>query len=210
MSIQDIIEKVVTVVPDTINAVGNTADKMADALNKVIDDVDRVLESPFKVGKNIIHSVDKMKERRIENIKKANINLTDEDIENMKQAEEEIKKKKGNKIYELSDGDLFVLEQMNAMKKSNGIENGGNLKGQIENAVDNIKEVEMKQNVFQNSNINQQFQRINSTLENHKGRIGVLEGTAAKHGQILANHEGRIGKLENIVDQHSKKIWKYC
>ena len=95
-------------------------------------------------------------------------------------------------------------------KKSNGIQNDGNIKGEIENAVDNIKEVEMKQNVFQNSNINQQFQRINSTLENHEGRIGVLEGTVAKHGEILANHEGRIGKLENTVDQHSKKIWKYC
>ena len=94
MSINDIIEKVVTVVPDTINAIGNTADKMGDAFNKVIDGVDHILEIPFKVGKNIIHSVDKMKERRIENIKKANINLTDEDIENMKQAEEEIKKKK--------------------------------------------------------------------------------------------------------------------
>ena len=98
------------------------------------------------------------------------------------------------------------MEQMNAFKKSNGIQNGGNLKGEIENAVDNIKEVEMKQNVFQNSNINQQFQRINSTLENHEGRIGVLEGTVAKHGQILANHEGRIGKLENTVDLHSKQL----
>ena len=93
MSIQDNL-KVEIVVPDTIKSIGNTADKMADAVNKVIDGVDHASELIFKVGKNIIHSVDKMKERRIENIKKANINLTDEDIENMKQAEEEIKKKK--------------------------------------------------------------------------------------------------------------------
>ena len=89
MSLKDRIK----IVPDTINAIGNASDKMADSFNKRIDGVEHILELPFKVDKNIIHSVDKMKERRIENIKKANINLRDEDIENMKEAEEDIKKK---------------------------------------------------------------------------------------------------------------------
>ena len=88
-----VIKDIIKVVPDTINAIGNATDKVADAFNKVIDGVEHILELLFKVGENIIHSVDKMKKRRIENIKKANINLTDEDIEKMKEAEEDIKKK---------------------------------------------------------------------------------------------------------------------
>ena len=71
MSIIKDIKEIIQIVPDTINAIGNTSDKMADAFNKVIDGVEHILELPFKVGKNIIHSVDKMKERRIENIKKS-------------------------------------------------------------------------------------------------------------------------------------------
>ncbi len=57
MSLKDIIK----IVPATINVIGNASDKMADAFNKRIDGVENILELLFKVCKNIIHSVDKMK-----------------------------------------------------------------------------------------------------------------------------------------------------
>ena len=91
----------------------------------------------------------------------------------------------------MNDGDLFRLRKINELLNGK-VENGG-IKNQVTNAVNGIKDVELKQNVFHNSN-NSHFQQL---FNNHEGRIQGLEKTVDDHGKILTNHENRIGKLEN-------------
>ena len=189
-------------VPDTIEAVGHCGKNLAEAGSITVDTVEKISELPFNFSKNYEDFVDRNRERRIKEIQNANLPLNEEDKEKLKEERENIKNKYNNNIPE---HELFRLREIDTYLKGGNIENGG-IKNQLKTAIEDIKDVEMKQSVFRNSNIGAHFQQINNVLQNHEGRIGVLEGTVAEHGKILSNHENRIGKLENTVDLHSRQL----
>ena len=198
-------------IPDTIEAIGNTGKNLAEAGNIIVNTIKNAIDIPFDFSKKYEENVDRNRNRRIEDIRNANLQLNEEDYKKFKEKTENIKNNYDS-LENISENDLFKLRQIDAFKKVNeknknggDIENGG-FKNEIINAIDSIKDVEMKQNIFQNSNIHAHFQQINNVLQNHEGRIGVLEGTVSKHGEILSNHENRIGKLENTVSLHSRQL----
>ena len=84
------------------------------------------------------------------------------------------------------------------LRKINELLNGG-IRNQVVNAFNGVKDVKLKQNVFQHFD-NSNFRRL---IQNNEGKIQALEKTVDNHGKILSNHENRIGRLENTVDLHS-------
>ena len=146
--------------------------------------------------------MDRNNERRIKQIRQANLSnhLSEKDKEQLRANVKQIIERNGGHLEEMNDGELFRLRKINELLNGK-VENGG-IRSQVANAVNGIKDVELKQNVFMH-NDNAHFQRL---FLNHEGRITGLEKTVDEHGKILTNHENRIGKLENTVDLQSKHL----
>ena len=117
----------------------------------------------------------------------------------------------------IPEGDMWELARIEAHLNGNKCD----IKEQTKLAVENIKNVEMRQNVFDEklnhfdhrlTNVENTVQRHGEIIMNHENRIGRLESKVDLHSmQIsqlqvqMANHENRIGKLEVTVDQHTRQ-----
>ena len=88
---------------------------------------------------------------------------------------------------EKPEGDMWKLAKIEAHLNGNKCE----IKEQTKIAIENIKNVEMRKNVFEDRLIEYWY------------KLDNLENTVKQHGEKLINHENRIQKLENTVDLHS-------
>ena len=134
---------------------------------------------------------DNTRKREIDLNNLANISstLSEEERENFKRKRESILDKYPEKD-KIPENDLWELARIETLMNGNKCD----IKDQTKLAVENIKNVEMKQNIFENQ------------LQNFGNRLDNVELTVKHHGEILANHENRIGRLENTVDLHSRQI----
>ena len=196
------IGKALQAIPNTINAISNAPKNYAQAGEIFVNTVGKIPEVVDKFSKTFEEHVDRNNERRIKQIRQANLSdhLSEKDKEQLRENAKQIIERNGGHLEEMNDGELFRLRKINELLNGK-VENGG-IRNQVANAVNGIKDVELKQNVFMH-NDNAHFQRL---FQNHEGRITGLEKTVDDHGKILTNHENRIGKLENTVDLHSKQL----
>jgi hypothetical protein len=137
--------------------------------------------------KNLDDIKDNTRQRWIDLNNKANISetLSQEERDGYMEKRNEILNKYPDK-GKIPEEDLWELAKIETLMNGQKCD----IKDQTKFAVENIKNVEMKQNVFENQ------------LQNFGERLGNVEITVQKHGEMLIDHENRIGRLENTVDLH--------
>lgn len=110
--------KVLGIIPDTIEAIGNFEKNMAEARKIGVETINNALQIPFNFSKNFEELVDRNNTRRIRDIKRANIPLNDEDIANMNNKLQEIKDNAGGDLSKIPEQDLLISYQLDTFKKN--------------------------------------------------------------------------------------------
>ena len=155
--------------------------------------------------KNLDDMKDNTRKRWIDLNNRANISgaLSQEERDELMEKRNNILDKYPDK-NNIPEGDLWELAKIQTLMNGQNCD----IKSQTIFAVENIKNVEMRQNVFEN-----QLKAHGEMLVNHENRIGRLENTVDLHSKQISvlqtrvdNHELRIGKLEGTVNQHSRQI----
>ena len=183
-------------IPNTIKETGNF-----DLPGEIgVDTFKSDLEAPFEFNKYYKENVDRNKQRRFRDIYADGLKYNEDDNEHFYEQKEKIKNKyRNNGLQNIYEHDFQKFNEKNELLKA-GNPVFQEIKSELVNSVDYITNVEMKQNAFQN--MGKQFQKINQI----EGRIGALEVTVQKNGEIFENSENRIGKIENTLDLHSMQL----
>ena len=132
-----------------VQAITNAPKSLAEAGDIMIGAIGKIPGTLDQFSKTLEEHQDRNEDRRIKQIREANMNgfLSEKDKEQLKVNAKEIVERNGGHLEEMHDEELFKLRKINELLNGN-VENGG-IRNQVANAVNGVKDVELKQNVFQ-------------------------------------------------------------
>ena len=116
-------------------AFGSIGDNFEKISNTMANRVDDMVNAPFKILDKIQEHTDKTRAKRIEEIKRANVPLNENDLKKIEEEQENMKERVGNDPSKLSGEDLFRFEQYHNFKQTD-------IKSELKNSIDSIKDVE--------------------------------------------------------------------